>query len=280
MRQMLCIVALAVLASACGVTPTATPLPTATTVPSPTPPCPLDVYFLMDLTEGFGGEVAVFAATAPTTLIPALLGLNPNTRFGLGGFQDYPYDPYGSPTDKPYKRVVDLTFDTMALLNGVLALTVGGGGDQPESQLPALYQTATGVGDGPHILPGQQANFRGEATKLIVLWTDAPFHRIYGNIPRADPPSFAKTANAIDALGFAKVIGVSSGGGGLVDLQDIAQATGSLAPASGVDCEDDGIIDVHAGAPLVCIVGANGEGISHAIIALIDGLTKSGSYCR
>lgn len=217
--------------------------------------------------------MAAFKAAAPV-LIPTLLASNPNTRFGLGSFQDYPYGTYGGPADKPYERVVDLTFDIQALYYGISGLTIGDGGDQPESQLPALYQTATGTGDGPYIPPDQQASFRGGATKLVVLWTDAPFHRNYGSIPGADPPSFTQTVTAIHALGFSKVIGISSGGGGLVDLQDITQATGGLAPAGGVDCDDDGIIDVPAEAPLVCIVGDQGEGISEAIVALIEASTE------
>ena len=44
----------------------------------------------------------------------------------------------------------------------------------------------------------------------------------------------------------------------------MAQATGALAPTGGVDCEGDGVIDVAAGAPLVCAISASGPGFGQA----------------
>jgi len=55
---------------------------------------------------------------------------------------------------------------------------------------------------------------------------------------------------AIKALDPPKVIGISSGGGGIADLKAIAAATGALAPVGGIDCNNDGIIDIPAGALL------------------------------
>ena len=187
-------------------------------------------------------------------------------------FQDYPVSPYGDPGNVPYARVVDLTFDTAAIISGINGLSAQGGGDLDESQLPALYESATGAGhcvvwSGIHCVPpGQQASFRDGATKLILLWTDAPFHQHYPFWA----PSFADAAVAIGALGYSKVLGVSSDGGGLTDLQSIASATGALAPAGGVDCDGDSVNDIDAGEPLVCTVGEHGEGIGQVVIVLVD----------
>jgi hypothetical protein len=122
--------------------------------------------------------------------------------------------------------------------------------------------------------PGQQANFRRSATKLILLWTDAPFHYVYAS----PAPSFAQAADAIGALGHAKVLGISSGGGGLTDLQSIASATGALAPAGGVDCDGDSVNDINAGEPLVCTVGEHGEGIGEAITALVNAAAECRAF--
>jgi hypothetical protein len=240
-------------------------------------PCPIDVFILIDLTASFAGEVTALRNAAPT-IISTIQASYPNTRFGLGGFQDYAYSPYGISPDKPYLRVVDLTFDAQTLSDGLLSLVIGNGGDEPESQLPALYQTATGAGDGTWIPQNQQANFRSSATKIIVLITDASFHRFYDSIPGANPPSFAQTAIAIQALGFSKVVGLSSGENSLTDLRDIAEDTGGLAPARGVDCDNDGDSDILVNAPLVCTIGTQGEGLDQALIALVRAAAECRNY--
>ena len=231
--------------------------------------CPLDIYILIDLTGSFEADVATLNEQAPT-IVSTILADNPNTRFGLGWFQDYGYDPYGAYTDKPYVRVVDLTFDSMALFTDMAGLAIGYGGDYPESQVPALYQSVTGAGDGIYIPSGQQANFRSEAAKVIVLWTDAPFHRVYGAIPGATPPTYDQAVAALQALSRTQVLGISSDGGGLADLRDITADTGSLAPARGVDCDQDGSVDILAGEPLVCIIAFDGAGITEAFTALVE----------
>jgi hypothetical protein len=168
------------------------------------------------------------------------------------------------------------------ILNTISNLSTRSGDDVPESQLPALFQAATGAGQDlsgagfseANIPPGQQANFRDGATKLFILWTDAPFHLPgdSGNIPYPGP-SFSETVAAIRALDPPKVIGISSGGGGLADLQAIARATDALAPAGGVDYDNNGAIDIPEGEPLVCTIAASGEGISAAIRALVGAAT-------
>ncbi|MCX6634493.1 MAG: hypothetical protein NT090_05310 [Acidobacteria bacterium] len=132
-----------------------------------------------------------------------------------------------------------------------------------------------GVGfPGASIPSGQQANFRTGATKLFLLWTDAPFHN--PGDPGAVPypgPSLQQTADAILALDPPKVVGISSGPFGVAGLQAIAKATGSLAPTGGIDCNGDGSIDVPEGQPLVCAIGSSGQGVAQAILAIVQGAT-------
>lgn len=241
---------------------------------------PVDVYFLVDLSGSFADDLPIFKASAPN-IMSTLMGSNPDTRFGLGSYEDYPIPPFGdAPSgDVAYRQDIDLTFDTTAVETVINGLITRFGSDAPESQLPALFQAATGSGQdlsivgfpGASIPPGQQVNFRDDVTKLFLLWTDASFHRPGdpGTIPYPGP-SFSQTVDAILALDPPKVIGISSGGGGMEDLEAIATATDAFAPPGGVDCDNDGNIDLLEGDPLVCSIASSGAGISDAIISLVE----------
>ena len=242
---------------------------------------PVDIYFLVDLSSSFADDLSVFKAQAPE-IISSLKASNSNIKFGLGKFEDYPIPPFGSASagDKAYERLVDLTFDTDLVLSTISGLFTRFGADFPQSQLPALFQAATGAGQdlseagvgfpGASIPPGQQANFRDGATKLFLLWTDAPFHRPGdpGDIPYPGP-SFNQTVQAIESLDPSNVIGISSGNFGIADLEAIVEATGSFAPPGGVDCDGDGTTDILEGEPLVCTIAPSGEGIGEAVTAIV-----------
>lgn len=244
---------------------------------------PTDIYFAVDLSGSFSDDLPLFKAQAPG-IIATLKDSNPNIRFGLGKFEDYPISPFGSASagDKAYVQLINLTLDSDVVLNAIAGLFTRFGGDGPQSQLPALFQAATGTGQDlsgagfPEacIAPGQHAKFRDGATKLFLLWTDAPFHD--PGDPGAIPypgPSFEETVNAILALDPPRVIGISSGPFGIADLSRIAEATDSLAPSGGVDCDADGVIDIPEGEPLVCSIAPSGEGIGEAVIAIVEAAT-------
>jgi Ca2+-binding RTX toxin-like protein len=162
--------------------------------------------------------------------------------------------------------------------NAIANLATRSGDDAPQSQLPALFQTVTGAGQSigapnanASIPSGQQVHFRQQATKIILLFTDAGFHNPGdpGDIPYPGP-SFAQTVAAIQAADPPMVIGISSGGGGIPDLQQMAAATGAVAPAGGADCDNDGVVDVPQGAPLVCATSATSAGIGSVLTRVID----------
>ena len=248
------------------------------------PKAPIDVYLLVDLSGSFSDDLAYFKLEASILTI-GLRSLYPNSRFGLGAFQDYPIYPFGSAADgdKAYYRIMDLTSDIPALLKVIMNLSTKNGLDDPQSQLVALYQAATGEGQdlseagypGASIPAGQQASFRKGATKIIILWTDAPFHRPgdSGDIPYPGP-GFEKTIKALLNVDPAKVIGISSGTAAVPDLREIARGTGALAPPGGVDWDSDGVVDIPEGAPLVCSVPPTGEGIADAITATVEAVAK------
>ena len=275
----------------------------------------VDVYFLVDLTGSFYDDLPNFKSQAPG-IIATIKASNPNSRFGLGTFEDYPIYPFGSLSsgDKAYKQISDLTSDTLSIINAINGLYTRNGYDWPESQLPALFQTATGKGQDLSLLgypeasipAGQRASFRSDASKLILLWTDAPFHlpgdpglipypgnsvsETAAELLRAgittcyfypcDTSIMALDIESIEGKNFeengprAQVIGISSGTDAVSDLSLIARMTGSFAPQEGVDCNDDGVIDIYPGEPLVCSISYSGDGIGEAIIALVEAATE------
>jgi hypothetical protein len=243
----------------------------------------IDLFLVVDLSQSFEDDLPIFKAQAPD-IIARIRTMNPNTRFGLASFRDYPIPPFGDPGDYAYQRHSDLTFEAQPILDAIAGLSTANGGDPPESQLAALYQAATGEGQDlggegfpdASIPSGQNANFRDGVTKLFLLWTDNSFHLADDPGDIAYPgPTFVEVVTAIENLDPPKVIGVSSGGGGLADLQAIASATDAFAPDGGVDCDDDGVVDIPAGDPLVCTIAASGEGIAEAITAVVEAIVDA-----
>jgi hypothetical protein len=247
----------------------------------------VDLFFLVDLSVSFADDLPVFKAQAPG-IINNIKKRNPNVKFGLGRFEDYPINPFGSKPagDVAYKRVIDLTKDTEKVKTAIAGLVTRFGIDPPESQLTALYQAATGDGQdlasqgysNASIPPDQEASFRNGATKLFLLWTDAPFHRPGdkgGPIPYPGP-SFAATVAAIEALDPPLVMGISvEPHDGLDDLKDMATATDAFAPPGGVDCDGDQVADIAEGEPLVCTLSSFGEGIGEAIQNIVEGAIEA-----
>jgi hypothetical protein len=115
---------------------------------TPQPPATegaIDLFMLVDLSSSYADDLSNFQAQA-RGIISALKASNADFRVGLGRFEDYPIPPFGSAGDKAYERVVDLTSDTDLVLNAIANLSIRSGNDDPESQLPALFQAATGAG--------------------------------------------------------------------------------------------------------------------------------------
>jgi hypothetical protein len=248
----------------------------------------VDLFFLVDLSGSFADDLPIFKAQAPG-IIDSIKASNPNVQFGLARFEDYPIDPFGSAADGDvaYERLLDIGDHPEAIKALIAGLTTRNGLDEPQSQLPALFQAASGAGQdlsgegypGASIPAGQQANFRNGATKLFLMYTDAAFH-LPGDAGDIDypGPTFVETVAAIEALDPPMVLGISvAPHDGLDDLKAMATATGSFAPAGGVDCDCDGVADIAEGEPLVCLISSFGAGIGDVIVSIVQAAVEAAS---
>jgi hypothetical protein len=254
---------------------------------------PVDLFLLTDMTGSFADDIATFKSQA-AGMVQRLIEERLNLYIGLGRFEDYPISPWGSASfgDRAYTRVQDLLpanedtngNKTPDVIEAINSLFTKYGEDGPESQLPALYQMATGAGqDVPppgastaDIPPGQQANWRNNSLRLTILWTDAPFHQAGDSGPFPYPgPTFAQTIAALNTKSI-KVIGILGGfdSGGWSHLTQVASGTTTLAPPGGDDCNGDGVPDLAEGQPLVCRISSTGSGIAQAVVNSVLALAK------
>ena len=222
-----------------------------------------DVYFLIDTTGSMAGAIANVRSslsTAGSGIIDQVRATIPDTWFGVGEFKDYNACDYGSGTDYAYRHAQDLAMDPMASQTAVNGLSASGGFDGPESHVPALWATATGMGlagrataSGP--IPARSGCpagtfgypcFRDGAVPLVVMITDYNMHNgpggsaayqstscpsggFGGSTPiGATPPTFTEAVGAATA-NRVRVIGVSvSPGSGRSDLRQLATMTGAV----------------------------------------------------
>jgi hypothetical protein len=213
----------------------------------PPTPTPVDVFFLIDV-SGSMQDTIDGVRRALFSIIDRLRLEGVDVWFGVGEYRSYTQPP-------AYKRRLDVSPPGPGLRRALNSLFASGG--QEETQLMALYQVATGEGiDEPnhHIAPGQQANFRSAAEKVVIHATDAQFSSGDGH------PSFEQVAAALNAKGI-KQIGIAVGDcepnqrcleTPLDGLRRVAADTGTFAPPQGVDCDGDGVTDIIFQEPLAC----------------------------
>ena len=174
------------------------PLDFSTNIPA------LDVFFLMDTTGSMYGEISNLQSALTGTVVPGIQNAVANSQFGVGAFEDFPVDGYGSlhgsdcgrggdsTPDQPFKLRQTITNNTTAVQTAVNSLSngpgapIGCGQDTPESGLEAIYQAATGEGlsgPSPTSVPANHTGiggvaFRAGTMPVIVDITDALTHGV------------------------------------------------------------------------------------------------------
>lgn len=237
-------------------TSTGAPRPASPPPPSPsatqrvvirypaTPPGPLDVYFMVDSTVTMRHH-----DNAVRSAIAGIVGELDwrDALFGYATFNDWTVPPSSEPIYRRYSRImVDPPMPRF---------TYDGGGDPAEAHTLGL-DAAIGVAHAPYTEPGQDAGFRPDARKVIVLITDGAMKQGSGY------PAKAEVAQRLRERGVSVVaLSITSFGEDVArgDLVEMAEATGGVA-AKSADCDGDGQVDIRRGDAIVCVFDSENPG--------------------
>lgn len=156
-----------------------------------------DVYFLIDTTASMDHAIDGVANSLAGTIVPGLREAIVDVQMGVGHYNDCPNGFYGRPPDQPFWHVQDITPDDDLVQDALDTLRGsrfpwGGGGDEAESQVIALWSAATGNGftECESNVPAQTCPvhpgdpgmrlgypcFRSDALPIIVNVSDASWH--------------------------------------------------------------------------------------------------------
>lgn len=250
-----------------------------------------DLIIGMDTTGSMGGEIDNLKSAIPA-IIDEFLNRSPDGAVSVAGYDDYPYEPYGSLDQGDlafYLLHRSMTASTPAgkasITNAVNALTTHFGSDTPESGWEMVYQVATGAGSGvgvyavppfdpatapPVPIPeGEETGDIGgvgirEASMPILVWiTDAPSHTgvdYAGSIPGVTPATSNQALNSIRNIG-GRIIGVMSNEAARADLtQGVTQTNAVVTPdAWGMESRPAGC------EILECCTGNDGTGVAPVV---------------
>lgn len=242
-------------------------------------PTPLDIFFATDSTGSMSGVIGSLRNDLQD-IIDDLAERGIDVWFGIGDFKDY--STWAGPNDYPYKLHREVGPVDEELEDAINGITTGGG-NQLDSALTATYQAATGAGQrrldesgalaGWWVEPGEGAEWREEALKVIVIAAD-----VRSRTPETEKgypgPTHRQVVNALNLLGIEHV-GLAVGSSPAApqkSLARVSRGTGTVAPRGGIDCDDDGEVDLKEGEPLVCEVNGSGTNLSPAMVALLESL--------
>ncbi len=257
-----------------------------------------DIFFSVDTTGSFGEEIAAIQDSIETLIVPGVGALIADAGFGVGRFEDFPRDPFGLPSDRPFELLQHVTTDTAMLRAGIDALPPASGGlDTPEAGVEALYQWATGTGipavEIAPFAPGDVggAGFRLDSLPILIHITDAASHTPAEYAAASIPTHGIDDAiGALDAIG-ARVIGIRSTENEgttedpYAELTQLALGTHAHIPPTGGSCptgidatprppEIVGGVEV---CPLVFDVRPDGTGLGTLIVDAIAQLASFGT---
>ena len=221
-------------------------------------PPKLDVCLVVDLSGSYFDDLDNIKAEMPIVwdLVKADVS---DVRWCLTSFVDFPFTNWGWDTngDYAYSLDQDLTADKTTWTDAVDLMVTRFGGDEPESQYEALIEMAAGLGNdvppaGPSLgdIPaGLNPAWRADATRIVILTTDASFHTALDSncidaasgaptdCPFGYPGPTAADATAALVDAGIKVIGLKAPGAGL-ELDALAAATGGSVQGTDATSSD------------------------------------------
>jgi hypothetical protein len=245
-----------------------------------------DIVFLVDNSASMGEEIGRIREQLRDTLAPQIRARLPDSDLGLAVFSDFGEHTLGRPSH-PYLLLQPMTEDVDLVRAATKQIQLEYGGDDAESQLEALYQTATGKGYGSYIKAktdcpiGSRGGvcFRDGAFAIVLLFTDAPMRNVTGllsdgSLAPDDPfdpfapdvpyiPYVRTYDETVEALRAASihVVGLWSGREqGIDDMRRVAHDTGAID---------------EAGEPIVFDIGGEGEALGQGVVQTIEALTAA-----
>jgi predicted small lipoprotein YifL len=239
----------------------------------------IDVLFLVDASASMRDEIRNVREGLRRIVVPAVRDAVPDAWFGVAWVGELPVEPYGLPGILPYALATPLTDDVGVVEAALDGAPVWGNLDDPEAQVEALYQAATGAGLGDLVPPSLGcarggeggACFRRDALPVIVLITDAPFHDGPPGVPPIAPYDRLPLGFTRPHGWDATVLALRERGIVVVGVGARDARVPSPLPHLRAIARETGAVDAR-GAPLVIDVGADasgtGAGVAGAVLRL------------
>jgi hypothetical protein len=237
-----------------------------------------DVVFLIDITGSMDQEIDRIQGDLQRQIAPGIQEAIPDSQIGVATFADFPEGSCGvEGEDTPFQLNLPVSDDLSRVQSALNAIETSNGGDPPESQIEALFQTATGRGIGRYVPASFGCPrggygypcFRDDALPVILLFTDDEFHNGPGGLhdygtfgacsPSPAPHTYDETLTALTDRGI-RVMGLFSGSSGTAraEMDRIARDTGAI----------------DSGRPIVFDIGRSGEGLTAGVIDSIRTLAS------
>ncbi|HEU0130015.1 MAG TPA: vWA domain-containing protein [Mycobacteriales bacterium] len=248
---------------------------------------PLNVYFLMDTTTSMGSSIRSLKKNLKRIAHRVREATGKSACFGVGEFKDLTAVGVGS-TASPepnsvYRKRQEIDcndYDLSKVSAGIDKLHESGGGDEPEAHTVALIGSVDPTNNlvKPFGVGADQGAGFGDAYRLIVMISDARFHREAPHPPVADAISVLN-ANYTQVVGVTVRNAFNDTAAAYSDMQEVAAGTNTFAPSAGVDCDGDGKRDLGANEPLVCLIDGSAEetNLTPAIVSLLLSVPDPGA---
>lgn len=238
-----------------------------------------DIVFLIDVTASMTEEIDQIRDKLRDVIAPAIEAEVPDIQFGVASYADFPVEPFGEPdVDHAFSLALPMTPDLSAVQAAVNQLEIESGNDEPEAQVEALYQIATGEGLGEFIPASFGCArggigypcFRRDSLPLVFFFTDASFHNGPGGTEPYDSRLRPLPHTYIDAIRVLRaqhirVLGFFSGGifASPEDLTSVVRDTGAFSPD---------------GEPLVFDIGVDGAQLDTSVVQAIQGFAEGVTF--
>lgn len=262
----------------------------------------VDVVFNMDTTGSMTGSINNLKSALSGSLMSQLQAAIPSVGLAVVDFRDYPVGGliggYGSPGDWPVKVHQTITTNLSAAQAAVAKYSAGGGGDGPESDIPAMQHILTGEalswsgGSVPAHVPSSPGawggvDFRPGSVPVVVNITDIDWHGEGHSPYNFTTPTMATLKQAFLAKN-AFFVDVSSGDQS--QARELSDATKSNVPpaafggscgagkcctgANGAAANPDG----PGGSCRLVFQHSNGSGVSTGIVNAIQAISVGAAY--